>query len=161
MAPERVKAILNEDRRHLHFVISLYKIQLNEGRHFLHEHPHGASSWGDIHMKRLLNHPGVNSVVSDQCQYGLLTPGPEGKLLPAKKPTRWASTSSHMLARLSARCPGNHEHQHLVGGRAANAAFYPPGLIINILRGMRDTADAEFNEALPFLPPRDPSPMIL
>ena len=33
-------------------------------------------------------------------------------------------------------------HQHLVGGRAANAAFYPPELITKILRGMRDTAGA-------------------
>ena len=30
-----------------------------------------------------------------------------------------------------------------MGGRAANAAFYPPKLISKILRGMRDTADAE------------------
>lgn len=51
-----------------------------------------------------------------------------------------------MLARLSACCPGDHEHQHLIGGRAADAAFYPPELITNILRGIRDTADAEFNK---------------
>ena len=34
-------------------------------------------------------------------------------------------------------------HQHLEGGRAAAAAFYPQGLIKAILRGIRDTADAE------------------
>ena len=33
-----------------------------------------------------------------------------------------------------------------MGGRAAEAAFYPPELITNILRGMRDTADAECAE---------------
>ena len=38
MSPDRVKSILSEGRRHLNFVISLYKIQLDEGRHFLHEH---------------------------------------------------------------------------------------------------------------------------
>ena len=48
MPPERVKAILREGRRHLHFVISLYKLQLDACRHFLHEHPHGASSWRDV-----------------------------------------------------------------------------------------------------------------
>ena len=54
MDPERVKAILKEGQRHLHFVISLYKIQLDEGRHFLHEHPQGARSWQDIHMRSCL-----------------------------------------------------------------------------------------------------------
>ena len=34
-------------------------------------------------------------------------------------------------------------HQHLMGGRAAAAALYPPDLITAILRGMRDTADLE------------------
>ena len=97
-------------------------------------------------MQKLLGHPRVNSVVSDQCQYGLVTPGIGGGLLPAKKPTCWASTSTQMLSRLSARCPGNHTHQHLIGSRAADAAFCPPELITNILRGMRNTADAEFKD---------------
>ena len=143
MPPDRVKAILRDGRRHLHFVISLYKMQLDAGRHFLHEHPHGASSWRDGIMRKLLNHPRVNTVVSDQCQHGLVTPGDNGQSMPAKKPTMWASSSPHMLKRLNMRCPGDHDHQHLMGGRAANAAFYPPKLISNILRGMRDTADAE------------------
>ena len=86
------------------------------------------------------------SVVSDQCQYGLLTPGPDGTPMPAKKATRWASSSPSVLARLSSRCKSDHEHQHLIGGREANAAFYPPELITDILRGMRDTADAEYVE---------------
>ena len=47
-----------------------------------------------------------------------------------------------MLKRLSTRCDGSHSHQHLIGGRAAAAAYYPPKLISQILRGMRDTADA-------------------
>ena len=146
MSPDKVQSILKEGRRHLHFVISLYKIQLDQGRHFLHEHPQGATSWHDAQMEKLLSHVRVNTIVSDQCQYGLLTPGPNGQLMPAKKPTKWASTSPQMLARLSARCPGDHVHQHLIGGRAADAAFYPPELVTNILRGMRDTADAECND---------------
>ena len=61
----------------------------------------------------------------------------------AKKPTRWASSSQHMLARLSRRCQQNHQHQHLDGGRTRDAAFYPPDLVLEILRGIRDTTDAE------------------
>ena len=48
-----------------------------------------------------------------------------------------------MLKRLSAKCDGPHKHQQLVGGRAASAAFYPTKLIEQMLRGIRDTADAE------------------
>ena len=36
--------------------------------------------------------------------------------------------------------PWDHEHQHLVGGRCAAAAFYPLPLVRAILRGIRDTA---------------------
>ena len=97
-------------------------------------------------MLKLLNHRRVKTTVSDQCQYGLVTPGPGGEMLPAKKPTKWASSSPQMLARQSKRCPGDHEHQHLTGGRAAQAAFYPPPLVTNILRGIRDTADSEHVE---------------
>ena len=46
-----------------------------------------------------------------------------------------------MLARLSTRCSKDHDHQHLLGGRAANAAYYAPELITEILRGIRDTAN--------------------
>ena len=146
MPRDKVEKILKEGRRHLHFVLALYKVQLQGGRHFLHEHPAGAASWKDSQVMRMLRHKRVKTVVSDQCQYSLVTPGPDGRPMPAKKPTRWASTSSQMISRLSRRCPGDHEHQHLMGGRAANAAFYPPELINEILRGMRDTADAEHEE---------------
>ena len=62
--------------------------------------------------------------------------------MPAKKPTRWASSSSYMLRRLGKGCSGQHVHQQLVGGRAKDAALYPLPLIVEILRGMRDTKDA-------------------
>ena len=34
MDPRRVEQMIDEGRRHLHFMISLYRIQLNAGRHF-------------------------------------------------------------------------------------------------------------------------------
>ena len=48
-----------------------------------------------------------------------------------------------MIQQLSRRCDRSHVHQHLEGGRPANAAFYPIELVEAILRGIRDTADAE------------------
>ena len=50
-------------------------------------------------------------------------------LLPAKKPTRFMTTSPKMAAALNKKCPGTHVHQHLIGGRCAGAAFCPLGLV--------------------------------
>ena len=61
MDPAKVERTLKEARRHLHFVISLYQIQLAGGRHFLHERPVGATSWKDPWMLRILQHPHVDS----------------------------------------------------------------------------------------------------
>ena len=147
MDPDRVARIMKEAKAHLHFVIYLYHIQLAEGRHFSHEHPQGATSWKDPRMLRLLKHPKVGTTVADQCMYGLTTKDANGKEVKAKKPTQWASSAPHMLKRLSTRCDRTHTHQHLISGRAAAAAYYPPKLISQILRGMRDTADAEHAES--------------
>ena len=143
MDPDRVARIMKEAKAHLHFVIYLYHIQLAEGRHFLHEHPQGATSWKDPRVLRFLKHPKVGTTVADQCMYGLTTKDANGKEVKAKTPTQWASSAPHMLKRLSTRCDRTHTHQHLISGRAAAAAYYPPKLISQILRGMRDTADAE------------------
>ena len=50
-----------------------------------------------------------------------------------------------MLKRLSRRCKGDHHHEHILGGRAKDAALYPLPLIVEILRGMRDEADHKFH----------------
>ena len=49
------------------------------------------------------------------------------------------SNSVPMLKRLFKTCQGGHTHQPLLGGRAAEAAFYPLGLLKAILQGMSDT----------------------
>ena len=99
-------------------------------------------------MAESLKHLKVGTVVCDQCQYGLQTKSSRapGMLDPAKKPTKFASNSPQMLARLKKRCPGNHRHQHLTEGRAKNAAYYPTNFVEAILRGIRDTADAEAHQ---------------
>ena len=87
MDPERIEVPRAEAVQHLHFVIGVYKLQLEGGRRFLHEHPATASGWADPLMERLMKQRGVSTVVSDQRGYGLLTPGPNGEQMPAKKPT--------------------------------------------------------------------------
>ena len=89
----------------------------------------------------MLKLAGIKTVVNDQCMFGLLTKGENGKLVPAKKPTRWMTNSVFMVEALNVRCDRQHRHQHLMGGRAADAAFYPPKLLQAILRGMAKTRE--------------------
>ena len=143
MDPKRVEEILRKPKDYLRFVIRLYRIQLDQGRHFLHEHPQSARSWQDEHMVDLLADPRVGITVSDQCEYGLFTPGPDGQPRRAKKPPQWACPSPWMLKRLSKRCAGGHTHQHIIGGRAKQAVFYQLKLVVKLPRCMRDNADAK------------------
>ena len=114
MPPEEVQRRMKNARVHLKFVVKLYRIQLAEGRHFLHEHPAGARSWVEPYMVKLMQVPGVDSVVSHQCEYGLMSPDANGVLQLVKKPTRWLSSSPAMLRRLSRRCSCKHVHQQLL-----------------------------------------------
>ena len=75
-------------------------------------------------------------MIGDQCQVGLVTPAVGGGMAPALKPTRFASSAPRILDELDVRCPHNHKHQHLVGGRARAAAEYPDGLCEAICRGL-------------------------
>ena len=59
------------------------------------------------------------------------------------KPTRFLTSSQPMAEGLGRRCDRSHTHQHLVGGRAAEAALDPIPLIRAILKGMRATTDWE------------------
>jgi hypothetical protein len=118
------------------FAAAVYALQVQCGRHFLHEHPAGATSWRHPSIARLLARPGVAAVVGHQCQYGLTTTAADGTPAPAKKPTRFMSTSPAILEALSRKCPGGHVHAPLLGGtRARDAAVYPPALCKAIADG--------------------------
>jgi hypothetical protein len=130
----------------LTFAAAIYKLQVLSGRHFLHEHPAGATSWGHPTMAKLLATPGVDAVVAHQCAFGLQTSAqasrgasPQGQAAqgaPAMKPTRFMSSAPAILEALSRRCPGGHSHAPLLGGtRARDAAVYPPGLCEAIAQG--------------------------
>ncbi len=120
----------------LTFAAAVYNLQVLAGRHFLHEHPAGATSWSDPAIAKLLATPGVNAVVAHQCAFGLQASTPGSGRAPAKKATRFMSTAPAVLEALSRKCPGGHRHAPLVGGtRARDAAVYPPGLCEAIARG--------------------------
>ena len=140
MDPEEVERRRRRARLHLEFVIKLYRQQLARGAHFLHEHPATADSWDEPSMQELLAIPGVGTVVGHMCRQGMRIQAPDGRILPVRKPTRWASSAPEVLKRLGLRCtnegcrPGDprwHEHTvlegRLPGGelRTQAAARYP------------------------------------
>ena len=78
MDPARVEDSRKEAAMHLHYMMGIYRIQIDSWKHFLHEHPAGATSWNDEWVKRIMEHPRVTAVVFDQCEYGLRTPNGDG-----------------------------------------------------------------------------------
>ena len=136
MDPRKVERRKAEAKVLLEFAMEIYELQLKAGRHFLHEHPQSASSWQDTRMMKMMAHPRVDSVVAHLCQYGMKTMGDDGSWQPAKKATRFASSSEEVLKKLDRKCNGEHAHRHLTSGRAKHAAVYPPELCKAILRGI-------------------------
>ena len=121
----------------MRLMISIYKLQVEGGRLFLHEHPSHARSWHMKEVRNLMKEQDVTLVESDKCMLGLKTWGTsKAKLKPAKKPTKFMTNSRAMGRELERACDQQHDHQHLVDGRAAAAARYPPGLCRAMCRGI-------------------------
>ena len=55
---------------------------------------------------------------------------------PVLKPTGFLTDSPLIARELARKCPRDHQHVNLLGGRAAGAAIYPPGLCRGICRGL-------------------------
>ena len=106
--------------------MDLIKLQERLGGAWLLEHPNGSSAWKLGMVKEHLAKATTGTVVFDMCQMGLLTQGPGGRMLPAKKPTKVASNSDVILEVLQGRCRGEHAHAHLEGGgRCKKGQEYP------------------------------------
>ena len=92
--PKEKEETWGEAREHIKFVVQLYRMQLKEGRVFIHEHPARASSWDLEEMKELMQEEHVYSAFADQCMYGLKTHGrTRDEIKSAKKPTRFLTNS--------------------------------------------------------------------
>jgi hypothetical protein len=73
MAPQVVRRKRAEASVLLAFAMEIYGDQLKNGRHFLHEHPATASSWGEPRMRALRQRRGVGEVTAHMCQFGMRT----------------------------------------------------------------------------------------
>ena len=74
--PEWMAKFDEEKRKakiHVAFCCTLYQEQLRQGRHFLHEHPWSARSWGLPCIQQLMSHPGVELVQGHMCRFRMTT----------------------------------------------------------------------------------------
>ena len=79
---------------------------------------------------------GVQRIRGHQCAYGL-----QVKDGLNKKPTDFLVNGEGLAKRLSKKCDGSHQHQHLMGGLAIKAQQYPKGLCKAMVEGaMEDSA---------------------
>ena len=138
MNKEDVERVIAYGTVHLDFCIELYKMQHENGVYFLHEHPHGASSWHNRKMLELLNTPGVHRIKSHMCAFGMYDYDHQGGGL-VKKPTGFMTNSIKLTEILEKDCSGDHRHVVLLGGgRARRAQVYPNGLCRRIIIGLRN-----------------------
>ena len=117
---------------HIKFCIRIYRHQLANGRHFLHEYPWTASSWGIDGMHQLCQDPRVMVVKRTKAD-GLV-----------KKPTGFITSSWGVRDELDRQCLGDHVHTQLEGGRVCSAAaVHSVDLCHAICRGLAKQAATE------------------
>ena len=104
MPPEVVQARFDHARKHMEFPAKLYKLQIQEGRYFLHGHLESATSWSEKCMQDILKMEGVMIVVGVQCCYGSRARSKLGDG-PARKATGFMANSPCVALRLQRRCP--------------------------------------------------------
>ena len=115
--------------------------QHQHGRFFIFEHPARATSWNQDVVKRVMQLPGVFTVLVDQCMLGLRS---KVHGVPMRKRTR-LMTNSHFLASRFAnyKCDSCHAHQAIQGAeggvsRSAWAQIYPRPLVDALVLGALD-----------------------
>ena len=130
----RYEQNLSNAMQHIRFCIKIYRHQDDNKIYYLHEHPATATSWRMPEMEELRASPNAIETVSHLCAFGLETTVDGIKLL-AKKPTRFLTDSPLISRELTRKCDKNHEHGHLVSGRAGPAARYTNELCRAIVKG--------------------------
>ena len=138
MSAHHVESKLSEGLDHLRFAVELCIRQHNAGRLFLFEHPHNASSWSTKALNILMGEKGVYKVDFDFCMLGMEARGDDGVMRPAKKRTGVVTNSEAVASVLErAQCRNEHEHVHLLGGKAGPCQIYPDKFCRLVCEGVK------------------------
>ena len=132
MSLEDAIVMIGDGLEHVATSCAVAKWQRSRGKVFLFEHPRPSRAWREECLQELMHFPDVYCCVVDMCAYGMRV----GELLNRKR-TMFLTNSYHIACELQRKCTGDHEHEPLVGGKAAAAAVYPPELCRAIVRGLK------------------------
>ena len=122
--PDEVQRKLVEAKIHLAFCAELYKMQIESGRYYLHEHPTSALSWSESCIQNIINHTDNFVTRIHMCAYEMKIPDKSGNEYVCK-PTHFLTNSPIVAARIERKCDKNHQHAQLQGSRIKQAAIYP------------------------------------
>ena len=119
----------------MQFCAAMYREQIRQGRHLLHEHLGAVTSWRVPCIEALSNLPEVKIARADLCMFGMRSKDQIGEA-PAKKPTKFMTNSLELYKILNRKCDGScPRHVHLMEGRAKAAAIYPKKLCRAVIQG--------------------------
>ena len=128
--------------------MELYKLQMDDGRYFLHEHLASAFSWAEPEVQRIEQMIGVRVAIGDQSQYEAA----DRDGAPIQKAATFMANSSHNADALSQHCsckqgwcsrPACGKHVVCSGERAKMAAIYTFAFCKAILKGFRNQMVAD------------------
>jgi hypothetical protein len=135
--PEKVENMIRDGVKHLRFCAKLYRIQMEQGLYFIHEHPAQAKSWQDPEIDKLVRDYRVKTVTGNMCMFGM-TQEVEGSTGLIKKATIFMTKAIMIAERLNRVCDKTHKHNQLIGGRVKKAQIYPEESCAQMLRGLLD-----------------------
>ena len=133
MSLEAVIELVGEGLHHVRQSVRVCKWQHERGKLFFFEHPRTSKAWEEEEVQELMQLRGVFVCDLDMCQYGMKVDG----VHPNQKATRVVVNSESLAKELQRRCPTDHQHDHLMGGKAVKAAQYPQQLCDAIVRGVK------------------------
>ena len=134
--------MIEHGMRHLEFSMEIYKIHIDSGIYFLHEHPASARSWQTEVVQDIMHRRGVRVVRGDMCTFEMQQTDSEG-IGYIKKATKFMTNAEYIADRLDQRCKGDHRHTQLISGRANQAEIYPDKLCNTILKGLIEHMKAD------------------
>ena len=95
----------------MNFALEVYKIQLDDGRFFVHEQQGGAFTWNLLVVKELLLKLGIDLCRLDTCCFNVYSDGDHGRGLVSSRV--WLMTNSACVANaMHRRCKGGHRHTY-------------------------------------------------
>ena len=133
--------------RHLDFVVSFYREQIEGGRYFLHEHPLHTFLGSVMPVERLWQTPNVLRAHVDKCIFGAEARSGQSIGMLVKKHKGFLTNSPCVAETLNKRCQGidglrsrtrGVRHEPCYGKIASEAQVYPKGFCTAIVKGVTD-----------------------